>query len=549
MLRAINGRQRHSDYINANYIDGYKKPRAYIATQGPLPQTFADFWRMVWEQNCVIVVMITNLVERGRRKCDMYWPEEGTQVYGTVSVKHLNTFSRAHYTVRMFSLKNLKMKKKHSSERIVYQYHYTEWPDHGVPDFTLPVLKFVRKSAFANPPGAGPIVVHCSAGVGRTGTYTLIDSMIESMNDIGTINVPSFLLHIRQNRNFLVQTEEQYMLVHDALAEYILSSGNTEIREQNISTYLRDIMKCEEKEEETLLQKQYQLVTGFTPKFDDLVHATKPFNKSKNRNPDLLPVSVKRVILPAKPGIDGSDYINATYLQGYYKTNEFIVTQHPTEETIEDFWRMVWDQNSSAIMLLSHVDNEEYKQFWPDKDSDVEVDTGDFNLSFREEEHKLNYITRDFLLESNQDDYILMTRIVSSNYWPESCSPIHTVFELIHTVRELHKQNDRGPVIVVDKFGGVEAGTFCALWSLYDQLEHDKAIDIYHLTKLYHLKRPGVIGSQADYLFLYQAVEGYCRDKAEREASTSPVRFQGSMKKNGTLPRSTTVQSKIESNV
>ena len=92
-------------------LQGYNKPRAYIATQGPLPHTFADFWRMIWEQGSIVIIMITNLMERGRRKCDMYWPEEGTETYGSVTVKHINTFSRAHYTVRMLSLKNIKNKK------------------------------------------------------------------------------------------------------------------------------------------------------------------------------------------------------------------------------------------------------------------------------------------------------------------------------------------------------------------------------------------------------------------------------------------------------
>lgn len=92
-------------------LQGYNKPHAYIATQGPLPHTFSDFWRMIWEQGSIVIIMITNLIERGRRKCDMYWPEEGSETYGCVTVKHINTFSRAHYTVRMFSLKSSKIKK------------------------------------------------------------------------------------------------------------------------------------------------------------------------------------------------------------------------------------------------------------------------------------------------------------------------------------------------------------------------------------------------------------------------------------------------------
>lgn len=537
---------RQSDYINANYVDGYHKSKAYIATQGPMPCTFGDFWRMVWEQKSVVIVMITKLMERGRKKCDKYWPEEGMEQHGNIGVKHLNTFSRAHYTVRMFSLKDTKAKKQ-SSERIVYQFHYTEWPDHGVPDFTLPVLKFVQKSAFANPPGAGPIVVHCSAGVGRTGTYILIDTMIEQIKDKGTVNIPQFLLKIRQQRNFLVQTEEQYMLIHDALVEYLLSH-DTEVRNGEINRYIQNLNRIDEYGS-SLLQKQYELVVAYVPKEIDKFPALEKFNVPKNRCEDLIPMTTKRVPLPNKPGVQGSDYINASFLQGYTKTNEFILTQHPLEYTTEDFWRMVWDKNSSVIVLLSDVntdEDEEFIKFWPEEDSPLQVDTGIFKLTFREEEKGAMYTTRDFLLESTQDDYVLMTKMISCPDWPRDDQSLSKVFDLIEDVRDVHRQNDIGPVIVVDRYGGVTGCKFCALWTSLDQLQHDKTIDIYHLCKLYHKKRPGIVGSLEDYLFLYSAVESYCNDQNEKDSAVlSNHLILRSVKRNGTVPRSPSIQNKV----
>ncbi|KAL3853318.1 hypothetical protein ACJMK2_016867 [Sinanodonta woodiana] len=550
ILNTIPGKPRQSDYINANYIDGYKKPRAYIATQGPLPNTFADFWRMVWEQGSVVIVMITNLVERGRHKCDMYWQEEGVETYGSVTVKHINTIPRAHYTVRIFSLKSSKVRKKLQSERIVYQYHYTEWPDHGVPDFTLPVLKFVKQSAKVNPPGAGPIVVHCSAGVGRTGTYILIESMIQQMKDVGTVNIPNFLLHIRKQRNFLVQTEEQYMLVHDALVEYVITQGETEVRDQDISKYVANLTKVLDGEKDSLLDKQFRIVTEYKSLKGDCSHAEKEANKLKVRCADIVPVDLKRVTLPMQPGKEGSDFINASYLQGYNKSNEFIITQHPVESTIVDFWRMVWDQNSSVIVLLSKLDGEKYPQFWPDENNTIDVDTGNFKLTYREVDERKKYSVKDFLLESTQDDYILMTRIVTPHTWPDTGSPLHSVFDLIETVQDLHKQNNMGPVIVVDSFGGEEAGLFCQLTCLYDQMTHDHSADIYQVTKLHHLKRPGVVGTKENYLYLYKAVESLIEEMSERQASPASHRLQlSSFKKATTLPRSVTINSKIETNV
>jgi len=184
-------------YINANYVNGYQKPNSYIATQGPMPNTFADFWRMVWEKNCSIVCMITNVLEKGRVKCDQYWPDEGqSKCYGHVQVSHLHTIALAFYTKRIFTVKMNsfgKGNKRDKNERLVYQFHFTDWPDHGVPYYIMPVLAFIKQSSRANPEHGGPIVVHCSAGVGRTGTYIVIDAMMKQIMDKATINIHNFL--------------------------------------------------------------------------------------------------------------------------------------------------------------------------------------------------------------------------------------------------------------------------------------------------------------------------------------------------------------------
>lgn len=307
-LRSTPGQRKTLDYINANFIDGYQKARAFIGTQGPLPSTFDCFWRMIWEQRVAIIVMITNLVERGRRKCDMYWPKDGCETYGVIQVRFVQENVMATYTVRTFQIKHLKLKKKKQpAEKIVYQYHYTNWPDHGTPDHPLPVLNFVKKSSDANPRDAGPIVVHCSAGVGRTGTYIVLDAMLKQIEQKQVINVFGFLRHIRAQRNFLVQTEEQYIFIHDALVEAI-SSGETNIK--------ADVV-MDMKDDTELLDHQFKLITQFQVKDVHMASALKPVNMVKNRS-SIVPLEGSRVHLTPKPGEDGSDYINATWLQGNY---------------------------------------------------------------------------------------------------------------------------------------------------------------------------------------------------------------------------------------
>lgn len=159
-----------SDYINANYCDGYRKHNAYVATQGPLQETFSDFWRMCWELRSATIVMMTKLEERTRIKCDQYWPTRGTDTYGSMTVSITDVQELATYCIRTFQVH----RQGFSERREIKQLQFTAWPDHGVPDHPAPFLQFLRRVRNLNPPDAGPIVVHCSAGVGRTGKCNLI---------------------------------------------------------------------------------------------------------------------------------------------------------------------------------------------------------------------------------------------------------------------------------------------------------------------------------------------------------------------------------------
>ncbi|XP_071494181.1 tyrosine-protein phosphatase 10D-like [Diadema antillarum] len=205
-----------SDYINANYMPGYSSPREFIACQGPLPGTLDDMWRLVWEKKTTILVMLTQLVERGRVKCHQYWPEDYTSVmYGTIEVSLQSEQHYEHWIVREFTL------LKDSTKRKVTQYHFMSWPDHGVPDQTWTMLDFVRvvreqieRQAFAE-----PIIVHCSAGVGRTGTYITLDRLMQHMQENDFIDIFGIICEMRMQRNYMVQTEKQYIFIHECVMD------------------------------------------------------------------------------------------------------------------------------------------------------------------------------------------------------------------------------------------------------------------------------------------------------------------------------------------
>ncbi|XP_029936530.1 protein tyrosine phosphatase receptor type Na [Myripristis murdjan] len=208
------------DYINAStIIDHDPRLPAYIATQGPLPHTVADFWQMVWENGCTVIVMMTALVEDGEKQCERYWPDEGSSLYHIYEVNLVSEHIWCKdFLVRSFYLKNIQTQET----RTLTQFHLLSWPADGIPTSTRPLLDFRRKVNKCYRGRSCPIIVHCSDGTGRTGTYILIDMVLNRMaKGVKEIDIAATLEHIRDQRPGLVRSKDQFEFALTAVAEEV----------------------------------------------------------------------------------------------------------------------------------------------------------------------------------------------------------------------------------------------------------------------------------------------------------------------------------------
>ncbi|UYV73144.1 PTPRD [Cordylochernes scorpioides] len=706
-----------SDYINANYCDGYRRSNAYIATQGPLPETFTDFWRMVWEQNSRTIVMMTKLEERTRIKCDQYWPARGSENYGPVQVALQDTQDLATYCIRTFNIQKkqfdeadsnkegIATRKKHSrrSDRVrgeefvknvkekidgnpgksmraiakemdvgsmtivrtihedlglksyalrkgqlltenmknnrkgkaatllnnlkhdsfgmlrffsdeknfdvdqkvnprndlwickdpseipvvmhmkfpasvmvlgvissegdvmpphffekglrmnadtyinvletvvkpwmdmvaagrkrfmcqelvtlyiwidvlqlghvdkrdIRQFQFTAWPDHGVPAHPTPFLMFLRRIRALNPPEAGPMIVHCSAGVGRTGCFVVIDSMLERLKHETTVDIYGHVTCLRAQRNYMVQTEDQYLFIHEAVLEAVMA-GSTEVPAGSLFTHLQMLRNTVPGEGCSGLSLEFKKLALMKTEPQKFVSANLPVNKPKNRLMNILPYESTRVCLQPIRNLEGSDYINASFIDGYRCRNAYIATQSPLPETTEEMWRMLWEHNSNLVVMLA-----EGTQYWPSERSHrylyfvVEPIT-EYNMP--------QYILREFKVTDARDGQSRTIRQFHFTDWPEQGVP-KSGEGFIEFIGQVHKTKEQfgqeGPITVHCSAGAGRTGVFITLSIVLERMQYEGVVDLFQTVRTLRTQRPGMVQTEEQYHFCYQAALEY----------------------------------------
>uniref|UniRef100_A0A672LV46 Receptor-type tyrosine-protein phosphatase epsilon n=1 Tax=Sinocyclocheilus grahami TaxID=75366 RepID=A0A672LV46_SINGR len=487
-----------SDYINASYIDVSSKP-----------ETVGDFWRMGQykkiNQNKTLLINCIN-----QEKCYQYWPEQGCWVYGCVRVAMEDVTVLVDYTIRKFCVQH------HAADgcrppRLVTQLHFTSWPDFGVPLSPIGMLKFLKKVKTVNPAHAGPIIVHCSAGVGRTGTFTVIDAMMDMLHAEARVDVFGFVSRIRKQRCQLIQTDMQYSFIYQALLEHYLY-GDTELDIASLEGHLHKLHNTHTQMDRVGLEEEFRKLTNVRTMKENMRTGNLPANMRKNRVLQIIPYDFNRVILSMKRGQEFTDYINASFIDGYRQKDYFIATQAPLAHTVQDFWRMVWEWKCHSIVMLTELKEREQEKcvrYWPAEGS---VSFGEYVLELKRDTLCETFSIRDMLLSYASEKQTRLVRQFHFHGWPEIGIPSDGkgMIDIIAAVQKQQQQSGNNPIVVhLCLGGGGGGGTFIALSNILERVKAEGLLDVFQTVKSLRTQRPHMVQTVEQYDFCYRVVQDF----------------------------------------
>ncbi|ESO02753.1 hypothetical protein HELRODRAFT_157165 [Helobdella robusta] len=429
ILRSMDGGPAAAgiDYINANFVDGFRKQNAYIATQGPLPTTFTDFWKMLWEQRSSAIVMMTRVEENHKVRCHQYWPDKGSQMYGPFTVTLQDIVELAHYTIRTFVV----------STREVQQFQFTSWPENGVPDNPMPLLLFMRRAKFLITPDSGPVIVNCSAGCGRSGVYIVVDSMLDRIKHSRTFDVYGHVTCLRCQRNYMVQTEDQYVFIHRALLAAV-KYGNTEVPTRNFRSH-------------------YERLTRRMSAVGNLV------------------------------------YTDAAYVDSYMFQKSYILASSPHRETIENFWKMILNSKCQHIVTISDADDEKDDSicYWP---LDRPLRFARFVVEFIDEYNKIDYFVRQFTVTVVETGLTVIVKQLHVTTWNERC--LLAVAKEVQKIRQHKSKLNVTPITIHCSDGWGKSGVVATLLTIIERLQFEGVVDIFQTVYMARHQKPGFIANE-----------------------------------------------------
>ncbi|WAR24556.1 PTPRT-like protein [Mya arenaria] len=320
--------ERHSDYINASFIHGYNKTRAFIASQGPTDEMLVDFWRMAWHLGCGKIVMLTNLEEEKKMKCVQYWPDDECKEYEDFLITNRGTEYFSDFIIRKLSIQKSFFKSFHTygEERKLIHFHFTAWQDKSVPTYASSLVHFRHKVETAIVKENGPVIVHCSTGVGRTGTFIALNVLSEQAATEGYVDPVGCVSNLRKQRVDMVQTAEQYIFLHLALLETLMLSTSALPSSRFLEAY-DELLAFDKTQRTREIDVEFSRMKKMSPVIDECqyVSAKELRNRNKNRYSNILPAAEQMPYLTPSGKRSEPEYINAVFLpedEVYWPENE-----------------------------------------------------------------------------------------------------------------------------------------------------------------------------------------------------------------------------------
>ncbi|XP_061190825.1 receptor-type tyrosine-protein phosphatase T-like [Saccostrea echinata] len=497
-----------SDYINANFIDGINKTNEYIAAQGPRQNTVTDYWSMIWQESVNQIIMLTNLKEGNKAKCVKYWPDlHQTITFGMISLRAEDEQRYAYYKIRKFRVTNKELKKS----RIVTQYHYTAWPDHGTPEPLCLVIFHDHVTRTKDTRRSGPTLVHCSAGIGRTGTYIAIDALYKAGKTNRKINVAEYVKKMREKRMNMVQTYEQYMTIFLALEAMFKASTCVHTKPDFIRK--AELMTRDKPANESELRNEFQKLLRVRPSYkeEDYKFAL----QSASSKTAILPLDKYSLYLSSSVPKRGS-YINAVTLPSYTKNKAFIITHYPAPEDAVDFLRLLTDHESDVVICMDPLSKVESTKKWLPAANSVKT-VSPFTVNCGQEQVTEIKCTTISITQDGTNEQGNSVSIVEPKGSLKTTEGTEAIAQMLRLVSLALQSETEGPITIVSSDGAVLCGVFCAVYYTLQQLSMDGEVDIFSAVRQLQIRRPELCSAMEEYMIIYNVVLDYIRAQEETE--------------------------------
>nr|XP_034321119.1 receptor-type tyrosine-protein phosphatase epsilon-like isoform X2 [Crassostrea gigas] len=485
-------RSGENDYINANYIQDYDGNKRYIASQGPKSNTLVDHWLMIWQEEVSLIVMLTNRIEGGKTKCEQYWPDLGTEVtYGDIIVRLQNEKHYACYVIRQMEVHH----KSKAASRVVTQMHYTHWPDHGVPD-PLDLVTFYRHVArvIDKQKDHGLLLVHCSAGIGRTGTFIALDSMYHCGRTHGSFNPVDFVKTMRKDRMSMIQNVDQYVFLHFALKACFMWEDRTKSK----CTFTEE--QINHKAAVLKMAQEFNELISIKQSYSEADKSAGVSHKELNYTPSVLPVDKYKVGLTSY--VDGrSEYYNAVFLRSFCENQALIAAQYPLEGQALDFLRLLTDHESNVLVSISPLKDIRSTKEWFPAAAPLTVST--YTVSLIKSEFITPSIRRSDIQIRYDESEAHLVQVYELTTWkfndtiPRDLQMSMDVISHVNTGRV--EKEIVSPITIVSKDGAVGCGVFCAVYNAVQQIQQDAEVDMFTIVRQLQVRRPEMISTVEEY--------------------------------------------------